>query len=1006
MKAIIQKLCMVMAMLWLSISAYAYDFEVDGIYYTLLSLSEGTCSVSSGDILYENEVVIPENVSYKNKSLRVVAIDSDAFRGCINLSQIQMKDNIIKIGKSAFYGCSALQSIQFSNSIEIIEDWTLAYCSSLTAISLPDNTSILGSNIFNGCSAIENIQLPDALTKIGSQDLSSCSKLSELIFPSYLQQIGAIKLAKDVSIEMNFLGKDNSPDLYFNPENGVVIEDESVQSWGYPHNRLHYAIISGNVNSTIRLNRNIVIPEDSGNGNFTAYRYYAFENAPINLTVGEFVTSYDDEKFYYNKDNINDFTIQNSLLPLYLNITKSVNSILLDRDFSGKVLCSNVIIGDHVTSLPNMGFSKSTIKTISIPNSVESIGAYCFYDCRHLECIEIPESIKILNEYVLGNCESLKEITIGPSVEIIDEKSFANVNPILVICQGEIPPQSTDNLFSKNTYLSANLVVPKNSMASYMESSPWGSFFDIKYLSPVTEIVLTDRPPVLEVGSEFIFNAECRTTDEFGYPDMNFKLLWSTSNSEVATVADGKVNAIGPGACEVNVRSSDDYSLCASCPIRVVPVIPDEFESDGVRYRKIDVNHVKVVPNNYAGEIIIPSQVNVNSISLIVSELDNFAFRNCKDLISIKIPGTILELTNDQFAGCVTLKNVELIYGDEVLKIGYNSYLNLSSSITPFPNPSDVDERRTGFKNGYYDGLFYGLPIEHLVIDRDIELPKYYERTMGNSTSSYSTVYNDIVYYPPFYGLTNLKYVEIGENVSAICKNQIEAVINAVPTTMEYANFGKCDNIEVVVSSNSKAPIGGGFSQSVYDHASLFLPNGGIESYKNDDYWKNFAHINETSFIPVESISFESDEVTIAINESKTLNPIINPSEASIRNLKWSSSNASIVNVSEDGIITTSSRDGEAIITATTCDGSGVSASIKVIVQVKAGLSNVLSDDDIDISVEKGTLCIRGKSDTDVVSVYNVQGQLIISTNDNWIDLNSKGIYIVQVNSISKKVII
>ena len=83
-----------------------------------------------------------------------------------------------------------------------------------------------------------------------------------------------------------------------------------------------------------------------------------------------------------------------------------------------------------------------------------------------------------------------------------------------------------------------------------------------------------------------------------------------------------------------------------------------------------------------------------------------------------------------------------------------------------------------------------------------------------------------------------------------------------------------------------------------------------------------------------------------------------------------------------------------------------VYASIKVIVQERTGVSDVLSDDDIDISVENGKLYIRGKSDTDVVSVYNLQGQLIISTNDNWIDIGSKGIYIVKVDSISKKVII
>lgn len=39
MKPIIQKLGVLMAVLWVSVSAFAYDFEVDGIYYNITSLS-------------------------------------------------------------------------------------------------------------------------------------------------------------------------------------------------------------------------------------------------------------------------------------------------------------------------------------------------------------------------------------------------------------------------------------------------------------------------------------------------------------------------------------------------------------------------------------------------------------------------------------------------------------------------------------------------------------------------------------------------------------------------------------------------------------------------------------------------------------------------------------------------------------------------------------------------------------------------------------------------------
>ena len=85
--------------------------------------------------------------------------------------------------------------------------------------------------------------------------------------------------------------------------------------------------------------------------------------------------------------------------------------------------------------------------------------------------------------------------------------------------------------------------------------------------------------------------------------------------------------------------------------------------------------------------------------------------------------------------------------------------------------------------------------------------------------------------------------MEIGENVTAICQNTIEVVSSAQSTTLKYTNFGGCNSIESVTSKNFTAPIGGGFTDTTYKNAILYLPNGGEESYKADNYWKNFLNI-------------------------------------------------------------------------------------------------------------------------------------------------------------------
>lgn len=725
--------------------------------------------------------------------------------------------------------------------------------------------------------------------------------------------------------------------------------------------------------------------------------------------------------------------------------------------FLGNETIETITIGPKVSNIPLAGMDSGGGDISESTWSQYIVGF--FQGCVNLKKVKIlGGGLKSLSNKIFQDCRSLEDISFGYMISNIGSNAFENCESLINLYFYSETAPSYSGEFPNNLYINSHVFIPMGSRASYETTSPWKNFWNLEEsadliagftLNGVKYEVLQDHN-VQIIGATFKELEDIILSRTVVYKGKEFIL---TDISQEAFTKNKSIRSmvIPDGIVEIKDNQFND---CINLKEIVLPDnlrvigrnafencstlkninIPNSVKSIG-SYCFYGCKSLEVVDLKDCGIIAVSEnvfenceQLSVISLPSLVETIGNRAFYNCKSLLSvdlyktqsigneafshcksikyINIPKSCMLVGNGAFDGLSSLKTLTIEQGPSSIIVGHSNNLTLSSTITPFPNPSTVDERRTGFRNGYYDGLFFGLPIEHLVINRDIELPKYYERTEGNSTSSYSTVFNDIVYYPPFYGLTNLKYLEIGENVSAICKNKIETVVNAVPTTMEYINFGGCDNIEVVVSNNPNAPIGGGFSQTVYEQASLFLPNGGINSYKNDDYWKNFAHINEASFIPVESISFESDEVTIDVNESKILNPIINPSEASIKTLKWNSTKPSIVNVSEDGVITTSSRDGEAIITATACDGTNVSALIKIIVQEGAGIADAFADDKLDIRVENGKLHIRGKADTDIVSIYNVQGQLILSTNDNEIELSAKGIYIIRVGSVCKKLTI
>ena len=60
-----------------AVTAHAFDIEVDGIQYNVVSLSEMTLSVC-GYTPQEN-VIIPSTVTYNNKTFTVIGIDENTF---------------------------------------------------------------------------------------------------------------------------------------------------------------------------------------------------------------------------------------------------------------------------------------------------------------------------------------------------------------------------------------------------------------------------------------------------------------------------------------------------------------------------------------------------------------------------------------------------------------------------------------------------------------------------------------------------------------------------------------------------------------------------------------------------------------------------------------------------------------------------------------------------------------------------------------------------------------
>lgn len=121
MKPIIQKLWMFIAVLCASLSASAYVFYSDGLYYNILSEEDHTVEVTDpckADYV-SGDIEIPRKVIYNSKTYTVTSIGDDAFSYCSSLESVTIPNSVTSIGDDAFYDCNDLKTIYMQCEVPI-----------------------------------------------------------------------------------------------------------------------------------------------------------------------------------------------------------------------------------------------------------------------------------------------------------------------------------------------------------------------------------------------------------------------------------------------------------------------------------------------------------------------------------------------------------------------------------------------------------------------------------------------------------------------------------------------------------------------------------------------------------------------------------------------------------------------------------------------------------------------------------------------------------------------
>lgn len=148
--------------------------------------------------------------------------------------------------------------------------------------------------------------------------------------------------------------------------------------------------------------------------------------------------------------------------------TLNTASVMASND-EATFYTGDVVIPDSVT-YEGMSFA------------VTGIESNAFDGCFELTSITIPNSVETIGEQAFQGCTGLTSVTIGSGVTAIGAKAFNYCNALATVkCLGTVPPvMASADCFSTAAYNRATLLVPRNSESTYAAADYWYKFAHIE----------------------------------------------------------------------------------------------------------------------------------------------------------------------------------------------------------------------------------------------------------------------------------------------------------------------------------------------------------------------------------------------------------------------------------------------------------------------------------------------------------------------------------------------
>ena len=180
-------------------------------------------------------------------------------------------------------------------------------------------------------------------------------------------------------------------------------------------------------------------------------------------------------------------------------------------------------------------------------------------------------------------------------------------------------------------------------------------------------------------------------------------------------------------------------------------------------------------------------------------------------------------------------------------------------------------------------------------------------------------------------------------------REDTELTATVQPSSGEIEWISSNPDVATVVKSKDDVINTISNSKTCYAKVTAVSPGTAKITAKAKDDNRLEASCTVTVTQPVTGITLDTENLTLPLINTYTLSATVQPENASDKSLEWTSSNENVAKVDENGKVTAIGV-GEATITATAKDGSGVEASCKVTVPPQLVTRIILDKTDITLT--------------------------------------------------------